>query len=167
MEGQVKSSNIKQTRFKQAYNGLPGRWRIQRCSRKVCWRIRNRSWVLIRNQKAKLRIINYVEYLAKVDLEDISERMKIRNAIQQGQIEQGIEYINDLDPEVGVFILPLCFSSSTKLATLLLNYRYWTPIHSWFSVWSNNNWSKWSEREKLKRHLCLLRKKLPLVVWNR
>eukprot|EP01095_Lingulamoeba_sp_RSL-Kostka_P005157 TRINITY_DN164_c0_g2_i3.p1 TRINITY_DN164_c0_g2~~TRINITY_DN164_c0_g2_i3.p1 ORF type:complete len:222 (-),score=67.26 TRINITY_DN164_c0_g2_i3:463-1128(-) len=34
------------------------------------------------------------------DLDDISERMKIRNAIQQGNIEEGIEYINDLDPEI-------------------------------------------------------------------
>lgn len=35
-----------------------------------------------------------------VDLESIQDRMNIRNAIQAGNIEEAIERVNDLNPEV-------------------------------------------------------------------
>jgi hypothetical protein len=37
-----------------------------------------------------------------VQLESIEDRMNIRNAIQRGDIEDAIERVNDLDPEVGI-----------------------------------------------------------------
>jgi hypothetical protein len=37
---------------------------------------------------------------AGIDLNSISDRMLIRNAIQSGNIEEGIERVNDLNPEV-------------------------------------------------------------------
>lgn len=36
----------------------------------------------------------------EVDLEAITERMKIRKALQGGQIEEAVERVNDLDPEI-------------------------------------------------------------------
>ena len=39
-----------------------------------------------------------------VDLVSIQDRMEIRNAIQMGQIEEAIERVNDLDPEVMALI---------------------------------------------------------------
>lgn len=35
-----------------------------------------------------------------VDLDSIQDRMNIRGAIQMGKIEEAIERVNDLDPEV-------------------------------------------------------------------
>lgn len=35
-----------------------------------------------------------------VNLESIQDRMNIRNAVQEGNIENAIEQVNDLDPEV-------------------------------------------------------------------
>jgi len=35
-----------------------------------------------------------------VDLSSIEDRMNIRNAVQSGNIEEAIEKVNDLDPEV-------------------------------------------------------------------
>ena len=35
-----------------------------------------------------------------VNLESIQDRMNIRNAVQEGNIELAIEQVNDLDPEV-------------------------------------------------------------------
>ena len=35
-----------------------------------------------------------------VDLSSIQDRMDIRNAVQAGRIEEAIERVNDLDPEV-------------------------------------------------------------------
>jgi hypothetical protein len=37
---------------------------------------------------------------AGIDLSTISDRMAIRAAIQRGEIEEGIERVNDLNPEV-------------------------------------------------------------------
>jgi len=39
---------------------------------------------------------------AQVNLDDIAERMNIRNAIQQGRVQEGIEFVNDLDSEVSL-----------------------------------------------------------------
>jgi len=36
----------------------------------------------------------------EVDLNAMEERMKIRNSIQQGNIQEGIERVNDLNPEI-------------------------------------------------------------------
>lgn len=38
--------------------------------------------------------------IVPVDLEEISDRMKVREAIQQGRISESIEIVNELDPEV-------------------------------------------------------------------
>jgi hypothetical protein len=35
-----------------------------------------------------------------VELESIEDRMNIRNAVQNGDIDQAIAQVNDLDPEV-------------------------------------------------------------------
>jgi hypothetical protein len=40
-------------------------------------------------------------HLDPIDLESIDERIAIRNAIHQGDIQSAIERINDLCPEVG------------------------------------------------------------------
>ncbi|KAJ1538946.1 Glucose-induced degradation complex subunit, partial [Nowakowskiella sp. JEL0078] len=38
--------------------------------------------------------------LPVVDLSSIEDRMKIRHAVQSGQIDEAIERVNDLDPEI-------------------------------------------------------------------
>ena len=35
-----------------------------------------------------------------VELESITDRMNIRNAVQDGDIDQAVERVNDLDPEI-------------------------------------------------------------------
>jgi len=49
---------------------------------------------------------------AQVNLDDIAERMNIRNAIQQGRVQEGIEFVNDLDSEVSLTLPPPSFSFS-------------------------------------------------------
>ena len=39
-------------------------------------------------------------FTAGIDLNTISDRMAIRSAIQRGDVEDGIERVNDLNPEV-------------------------------------------------------------------
>jgi glucose-induced degradation protein 8 len=39
-------------------------------------------------------------FKAGLDLDTIAERMKVRQAIQKGDIQGGIERVNDLDPSV-------------------------------------------------------------------
>jgi len=38
-----------------------------------------------------------------VDLGEIAGRMEIRAALQSGRVEDAIDRVNDLDPEVGVW----------------------------------------------------------------
>lgn len=40
-----------------------------------------------------------------IDLASIQDRMNIRNSIQAGDIEDAIERVNDLDPEVDTILL--------------------------------------------------------------
>jgi hypothetical protein len=42
----------------------------------------------------------YYSITAGIDLSTISDRMAIRAAIQRGEVEEGIERVNDLNPEV-------------------------------------------------------------------
>lgn len=49
--------------------------------------------------------------IAGICLDEIGERMKIRQAVQQGRIEEGISLINDLNPEVPTCI-DTCISRS-------------------------------------------------------
>jgi hypothetical protein len=42
---------------------------------------------------------------AGIDLSTISDRMAIRAAIQRGEVEEGIERVNDLNPEVHRYLL--------------------------------------------------------------
>lgn len=44
-----------------------------------------------------------------VELSTITDRMEIRKAVQAGDVEQAIEKVNDLDPEVGVAWAELLF----------------------------------------------------------
>lgn len=41
-----------------------------------------------------------------VNLESIQNRMVVRTAIQRGHIEEAIERVNDLNPEVTLLLLP-------------------------------------------------------------
>ena len=41
-----------------------------------------------------------------VDLDSIESRMSIREAVQRGDVEEAIEKVNDLNPEVTIY-LPL------------------------------------------------------------
>ena len=50
--------------------------------------------------------------LPSVDLNSIENRMKIRNAIQRGDIVEAIERINDLNPEVS--LLYACLTSTAR-----------------------------------------------------
>ena len=44
-----------------------------------------------------------------VDLSTIQDRMTVRNAIESGQVDDAIEKVNDLDPEVSdTLIVALC-----------------------------------------------------------
>jgi len=38
----------------------------------------------------------------QIDLKTIEKRMNIRNAIQNGMVEEAVEMVNDLDPEVNI-----------------------------------------------------------------
>ncbi|CAJ0638359.1 3833_t:CDS:2 [Entrophospora sp. SA101] len=37
-----------------------------------------------------------------IDVDSIKDRMNIKNAIQNGNIEEAIEYVNDLNPEASI-----------------------------------------------------------------
>lgn len=39
---------------------------------------------------------------ARMDLGTITERMAVRNAVQSGNVEDAIDRVNDLNPEVGL-----------------------------------------------------------------
>ena len=42
-----------------------------------------------------------------IDLAAITDRMEIRKAVQSGNVEEAIERVNDLNPEVGCCFFPL------------------------------------------------------------
>jgi hypothetical protein len=46
-----------------------------------------------------------------VDLSTIEDRMTIRQAVESGRIDEAIEKVNDLDPEVGLFLYQRCIYS--------------------------------------------------------
>lgn len=58
-----------------------------------------------------------------VELESIEDRMNIRNSVQAGEIDQAIEQVNDLDPEVLSNALEV---SRTRPDTDSLRDRSWT-----------------------------------------
>ena len=58
---------------------------------------------------------------AGIDLSTISDRMAIRAAIQRGEVEEGIERVNDLNPEVRRHFSPL-FSYSSHLFSTWFTY---------------------------------------------
>ena len=64
-------------------------------------------------------------FTAEVDLNAMEERMKIRNSIQQGNIQEGIERVNDLNPEVfKLFPYPPFLSLAVALFCLLIVCSY-------------------------------------------
>jgi hypothetical protein len=65
-----------------------------------------------------------------VNLESIQDRMNIRNAVQEGNIELAIEQVNDLDPEV----CPLTFKP-----VIDSYFRFWIPIQNCFSIYSSKD----------------------------
>ena len=48
-----------------------------------------------------------------VDLSTIEDRMTIRQAVESGRIDEAIEKVNDLDPEVGLFLWQRCILQCT------------------------------------------------------
>lgn len=43
-------------------------------------------------------------YIADIDLATITDRMAVKKAVQSGNVEDAIEKVNDLNPEVSSFI---------------------------------------------------------------
>lgn len=76
----------------------------------------NSTWQAILSRDLNRLVMNYLvieghkdaaEKFAKetaiipnVELESIQDRMDVRHAIQSGSVEEAIERVNDLDPEV-------------------------------------------------------------------
>ena len=59
-----------------------------------------------------------------IDLGSITDRMEIRRAVQSGNVEEAIEKVNDLNPEVGA----LCYLGiglSTRHSQILTRQFYW------------------------------------------
>ena len=69
-----------------------------------------------------------------VDLESIQDRMRIRQAVQCGGIEEAVERVNDLDAEVRAF--PCGWSVCCNAETTAC--RSWTRIRSCTSICSSS-----------------------------
>lgn len=61
-----------------------------------------------------------------VDLDSIQDRMEIRNAIQSGDIENAIERVNDLNPDVSTIIY-VFLRGSTMINILLMHHSQACP----------------------------------------
>ena len=46
-------------------------------------------------------IVSPYVYIADIDLATITDRMAVKKAVQSGNVEDAIEKVNDLNPEVG------------------------------------------------------------------
>ena len=53
--------------------------------------------------------------IADIDLATITDRMAVKKAVQSGKVEDAIEKVNDLNPEVGFLF---CFSPPFKSVTV-------------------------------------------------
>jgi len=47
-----------------------------------------------------------------IDVDSIKDRMNIRNAIQNGNVEEAIERVNDLNPEVIYTFIFVCLKNN-------------------------------------------------------
>lgn len=84
-----------------------------------------------------------------VNLESIQDRMIVRTAIQRGNIEEAIERVNDLNPEVMLVKEGECSFTNSMLCPAKLQrymslfcfeiYRFWTPTQSCFSTFSSKD----------------------------
>lgn len=46
-------------------------------------------------------------WLADIDLTTITDRMAVKKAVQSGNVEEAIEKVNDLNPEVCSYVSPI------------------------------------------------------------
>jgi hypothetical protein len=61
------------------------------------------NYLVIEGYKdAAEKFANETAIAPNVELESIQDRMDVRHAIQKGSVEEAIERVNDLDPEVHI-----------------------------------------------------------------
>jgi hypothetical protein len=69
---------------------------------------------------------------ADIDLATITDRMAVKKAVQCGNVEDAIEKVNDLNPEVRLFIMLLQSMRRWLVCQLYTNYGPCHRLSEWF-----------------------------------
>jgi len=69
---------------------------------------------------------------ADIDLATITDRMAVKKAVQCGNVEDAIEKVNDLNPEVRLFIMLLQSMRRWLVCQLYTNYSPCHSLSEWF-----------------------------------
>lgn len=69
------------------------------------------------------------EWIADIDLATITDRMAVKKAVQAGNVEDAIEKVNDLNPEVWLLFFP--FQTAVMCVTWSEGLLGTTSLHPW------------------------------------